>query len=363
MKNIKQLKNIKQTKNIKQIENKKQTKNIKQIENIKQIKNIKQTKNKKQIQKIQQIKYTDKRYPETLKKIKNPPQKLYVIGDATLLNKQSIAIVGSRKASEYGKKYTALFSNNIANSNIAVVSGLALGIDSMAHKYSMEEQGKTIAVIASGFEHIYPNENIPLYQEIIKNGGCIVSEYPPETKIDMKLFPKRNRIIAGLSMAVIVIEAKYRSGSSITAKYALEQKKQVFCLPHSIEDKNGVGCNNLIKKGAKLIAKASELNKYLGTKIEDSNIEEVLTEGRITSPNIIKNQISLKPKVKKEKIQTTIEKEYQPIYNLLLKKVMTNNEIAKKLEWPISQVNQMLTMMEIKGYITSMAGNEFKIKE
>ena len=336
---------------------------INKIKNTKHVKNTKKIKDIKQVQKIQQIKYTDNEYPEKLKKIKNPPQTLYVVGDATLLNKQSIAIVGSRDASEYGKKYTALFSSSISNSNIAVVSGLALGIDAVAHKYAMEKQGKTIAVIASGFEHIYPKENIPLYQAILKNGGCIVSEYPPETKLNMQAFPIRNRIIAGLSMAVIVIEAKYRSGSSITAKYALEQKKEAFCLPHSIEDKNGIGCNNLIKRGAKLITKASELNKYLGTNIKDTNIEEIFTENRVITQNIIENQRSSKPKVKKDKIETKkIEKEYQPIYNLLLKKSMTNNEIAQKLEWPISQVNQILTMMEIKDYITSIVANEFKIK-
>ncbi len=342
-----------------EIEKRIKTIEINRIKNTKHVKNTKQIKDIKQAQKIQQIKYKDEEYPEKLRKIKNPPQTLYVVGDATLLNKQSIAIVGSRDASEYGKKYTALFSSSIANSNIAVVSGLALGIDTTAHKYAIEKQGKTIAVIASGFKHIYPKENIPLYQAILKNGGCIVSEYPPETKIDMKFFPTRNRIIAGLSMAVIVIEAKYRSGSSITAKYALEQKKEAFCLPHSIEDKNGVGCNNLMKKGAKPITKASELNKYLGTNIKDTNIEEIFTEDRITSHNIIESKMLSKSKVKKDKI----EKEYQPIYNLLLKKSMTNNEIAQKLEMPISQVNQVLTMMEIKNYITSMAGNEFKIKE
>ncbi len=306
------------------------------------------------------------------------------MGDVSLLNKQSIAIVGSRDASEYGKKYAALFSSSIANSNVAVVSGLALGIDAIAHEYSMEKQGKTIAVIASGFSHIYPKENIPLYQAILKNGGCIVSEYPSETKPNMQAFPIRNRIIAGLSMAVVVIEAKYRSGSSITAKHAIAQKKELFCLPHSIEDKYGVGCNNLIQKGAKLITKPSELNKYLGTNIKDRNIQEVLTEAGVTQEIVIEDKMFTKQRAKKEEIETEpisskekiekiktktnlqrtiVEKEYAPIYKLLSKKTMTNNEIAQKLEWPISHVNQMLTMMEIRGYIEEIPGNEFKIKE
>ncbi len=286
---------------------------------------------------------TDKKYPEKLRTIKNPPQKLYVMGDANLLNKQSIAIVGSRDASEYGKKYAALFSNSIAHSNIAVVSGLAVGIDSIAHQNAMKEKGKTIAAIASGFSHMYPKENIPLYQAILKNGGCIVSEYPPETKPNMQAFPMRNRIIAGLSMAVIVIEAKHRSGSSITARHALQQKKQVFCLPHSIEDKNGVGCNRLLKNGAKIITKASELQNYLSITIKDTNPFKESTQSFLPI--------------------TSVEQDYQPIYQVLLNGPMDNNQLAQTLKCSISHVNQMLTIMELKGYIEAIPGNEFQIKQ
>ena len=274
------------------------------------------------------------------------------MGDETLLNRPSIAIVGSRDASDYGKKYAALFSNSIANSNVTVVSGLALGIDSIAHQYAMEKKGKTIAVIASGFFHIYPKENISLYQSILEKGGCIITEYSPETKPSMQAFPIRNRIIAGLSMAVLVIEAKYRSGSSITANYALEQKKEVFCLPHSLEDKNGIGCNRLLRKGAKIITKASELKEYLKIDIKDT----MLPKQKLSKEEIINKKSTLQ--------STKVEKEYDPIYQLLLQqKSMTNNEIAQRLAWPISHVNQMLTMMEIKEYIKAIPGNEFQIKE
>ena len=146
-------------------------------------------------------------------------------------------------------------------------------------------------------------------------------------------------------MAVIVIEAKYRSGSTITARYALEQGKEVFCLPHRLEDKYGVGCNRLIQKGAKLITKVSELEKYLEISIEKRNIENNMKKPNITLPN------------------GTIEQEYRPIYEMLLQHPMSSNELALRLKWPISSINQTLTIMEIKGYIQALPGNEFQIKE
>lgn len=258
-------------------------------------------------------------------------------------------MVGSRDASDYGKKYTALFSNSIASSNITVVSGLAVGIDSIAHQNAMKEKGKTMAVIGSGFSHIFPEENFLLFEQILENGGCILSEYPPETKPNMQAFPIRNRIIAGLSMAVIVIEAKHRSGSGITARYALEEGKEVFCIPHSIEDKRGAGCHHLIQKGAKLITKPSQIGEYLGITIEEKN--KMNRDGNLK-----------KQSLEQAYIKTKIEKEYEPIYHLLLCHPMTSNEIARKLQWPISSIHQRLTIMEMKGYITAMPGNEFVVK-
>lgn len=269
-------------------------------------------------------------------------------GNIELLQKPSIAIVGSRDATKYGKKYASQFASSIANSNITIVSGLAMGIDSIAHENSIEKEGKTIAVLGSGFNHIYPRENEELFKKIIEKGGLVISEYPPNTEPDLKVFPFRNRIIAGLSMAVLVVEAKFRSGSSVTARYAFKQGKEVFCLPHTLEDKNGVGTNNLLKVGAKLITKPQEIGEYLNTKIiDEKNINRKTTE-------IQNNTI---PKVKE------LEKEYQEIYKILLKGKNNINMLTQKLNLPISTLNGYLTMMEIKGYIISLPGNEFKIKE
>lgn len=269
-------------------------------------------------------------------------------GNIELLNKPSIAIVGSRDATTYGKKYAAQFANSIARSNITVVSGLAIGIDSVAHENSIGEAGKTIAVLGSGFNHIYPKENENLFKEIIEKGGLIISEYPPNTKPNLKNFPFRNRIIAGLSIAVLVVEAKFRSGSSVTARYAFKQGKEVFCLPHTLEDKNGVGTNNLLKAGAKLITKPQEIGKYLNTKIvKEKNIDK----------EIAKPEKSIIIKVEE------LEEEYQSIYKILLNGPISVNGLAQKLNLPISTLNSYLTIMEIKGYITSLPGSEVKIKE
>lgn len=297
---------------------------------------------------IKEILDIDKEYPEKLKRISNHPKRLFAVGDVELLHKSSIAIVGSRDASEYGKKYAASFASSMARSNITVVSGLAIGIDSVAHENSMLEEGKTIAVLGSGFNHIYPKENNRLFKEIIENGGLIISEYPPNTIPNLKNFPFRNRIISGLSMAVLVVEAKFRSGSGITARYAFNQGKEVFCLPHMLDDKNGVGTNNLLKSGAKLITKPQEIGKYLDVKIvEGKNINKNLSK---TNKNI---------KIKSEQL----EKEYQGIYKILLKGQTSIDMLAQKLNLPIATINAYLTIMEIKGYITSLPGNEVKIKE
>lgn len=167
------------------------------------------------------IKITDNKYPRRLRDIKNPPKQLYVEGNTELLNNNSLAIVGSRKCTSYGIKYAKQFASEISKNNITIVSGLAIGIDTVAHEFSKNFKGKTIAVMGCGLDQIYPKENKELYKQILEDGGCIISEYVNGTKVDTKKFPKRNRIISGISMAVLVIEATYRSGSTITARYRI----------------------------------------------------------------------------------------------------------------------------------------------
>ena len=156
--------------------------------------------------------------------------------------------------------------------DIIIISGLAKGIDSKAHQTCINSGGKTIAVIGSGFNNIYPKENEKMYKRIIETGGTIVSEYAPDTPVDSRNFPKRNRIVSGLSEGVVMIEGKYRSGTTITAQYALNQNKKVFCLPHSISNSYWIGPNSIIQKGGILITKADDIIKEFqkdGIKFKD----------------------------------------------------------------------------------------------
>lgn len=168
----------------------------------------------------------------------------------SILKEPSIAIVGCRKYSEYGKKSAYYFSYNLARAGLIIVSGLAKGIDSFSHLGCLAAGGKTIAVIGSGLDNIYPKENLELANKIIECGGCIVSEYPLGIKPEKNHFPARNRIISGLSKAVLVIEAQENSGTSITVDFALEQGRDVFAVPGNINSKNSKGTNLLIQEGA-----------------------------------------------------------------------------------------------------------------
>ncbi len=201
--------------------------------------------------KIIKIDLESKFYPERLKNIYNPPKQVYCLGNLDLLNyKETIAIIGSRNYSSYGKKAANDFSFNLAKNNFCVVSGLARGIDSFAHIAALNAKGKTIAVLGSGLDNIYPKENINLAKRIVENDGLIISEYELGSKPLKQHFPARNRIISGLSDGVLVIEATKNSGTNITVDFALEQGKDVFVVPGNIYSVTSDGTNFLIKEGA-----------------------------------------------------------------------------------------------------------------
>lgn len=223
----------------------------------------------------------------------------------------------------------------------------------------MKEEGKTIAVIGSGFNHIYPEENINLVKEIIKNGGVIISEYPPNTEANLSNFPMRNRIIAGLSECTIVVEAKFRSGSSVTARHSNMQGKKVYCVPGRIDDKTGRGTNNLIKKGACILTDINQILIELG---EEKIQENEKTKIKVREEN--KKQIQCEEErknTKKKKIK--VQKEYREIYELLSKTPINIDEISRTLNINIAEVNMKLTMMEIEGLVEVLPGNIIKKQE
>lgn len=284
-----------------------------------------------------ELNISDELYPKKLLLLRKPPQKLFIEGNIELLNNPTLAIVGSRKITEYGKKYAALFSSKISSYGVSIISGLALGIDTVAHENSKNSSGKTIAVIGSGFNKIFPEENSVLAKQIIDFGGCIISEYPPDSKVDMKNFPRRNQIICGLSDGILVIEATKKSGSTLTGNLGLSYNKNVFCIPRNIGEIKGTGTNDLIKKGAKLVTSPQDILQEFNI-----NYEFTLKQEQISLPNI-----NIKP-------------EYQEIFNLFSTTPISIEELCKKSKLSISEINQKLTLMEIEGYIKSLPGNKFE---
>lgn len=200
--------------------------------------------------KFELITINDRFYPMQLKQIYDAPKKLYVRGNKEILGGFGIAIVGCRDNTKYGEIITKNLAYNLAKNGVNIISGLAKGIDSFAHIGAIYAKGRTIAVLGNSIDSIYPKENEIIAQKIIEYGGAIISEYPIGSKIEKKNFPARNRIISGLSQGVIVVEAKEKSGSLITADFALEQGRDVYAVPGSITSSNSVGTNNLIKDGA-----------------------------------------------------------------------------------------------------------------
>ena len=201
----------------------------------------------------------DKEYPHKLKVIYDPPIVLYIKGNKKILNEKAIAIVGCRLCTNYGADVAKKIAYTLSLNNINVISGLAKGIDSFAHKGSITGKGKTIAVVGCGLDRVYPEQNKVLFNEIINNKGAIISEYIVGTKPLAKNFPKRNRIISALSNGVVVVEAREKSGTLITVDFALEQGKNIYAVPGNIDSLNAFGTNELIKQGAKVFTNIQDI--------------------------------------------------------------------------------------------------------
>ncbi len=214
---------------------------------------------------IRMVLYTDEAYPEALRHLYDPPMALFVKGQLPREDEWMISIVGARRSTDYGQQIAKMFGRGLAKAGISIVSGMARGIDSAAHFGALEGAGKTYAVLGCGTDICYPKDNMDLYEEVIENGG-LISEYPPGAQPIGWRFPRRNRIIAGLSKGILVVEAAQHSGSLITANQALEQGKDIFVIPGRITDPRSEGCLNLIRQGGKLVMSPEDILKEYGIK-------------------------------------------------------------------------------------------------
>ncbi len=223
------------------------------------------------IQHIQLLLNTEKEFPKLLTEIPWKPHALYFKGNLPDTTELSIAIVGTRKATAQGLQYAAQFTKTLTESNLQIISGLALGIDTAAHQAALENRGKTFAVLANGLDDVYPKQNKRLADAILKSGGGLISEYPPKTPSLPRFFLERNRIVSGLSKGTLIIEAPERSGTLATARFATEQNREVFVIPGLINHDNYKGSNKLIQHGAMLVTRPEDVLEALGVSTKKSN--------------------------------------------------------------------------------------------
>lgn len=284
--------------------------------------------------KIYCLNKTDKNYPTNLKQIENAPVILYAKGNINILNERSVSIVGTRKITSYGREVTEIFCEGLVRSGISIVSGLARGVDTIAHKSTLRFNGTTIAVLANGLDTVYPPENKILAQEIVQNGGCLLSEYPLGYPAFPANFINRNRIISGITDCILVVEGAEKSGTLVTAGHAAEQSKTVFAVPGQITSPMSQAPLYLIKNGAKIATSPKDILDELGWQeiIERKSIEKILPEGE-----------------DEEKILTILESE--PLHL---------DEIARISSLDTGIVSARLTIMEMKGLIKNLGGGSYR---
>lgn len=285
------------------------------------------------------IEYSSELYPEKLRGIEKPPSRLYVLGNVKILNEVGIAVVGSRTNTEYGEKMCKKFVKGLLEYNINIISGLAFGIDSIAHKSCLKNGGKTIAVLPSGLKNICKATNKMLIEEIIKNDGAVISEYENTTKADSNKFLERNRIVAGLGVGTLVVEAGYRSGTSVTARFTQQNEKPVFCVPSSLENIKGILTNELIQKGAKLVR----------------NAEDIIQEINKINPEIE----FYKREVRRKNLYFDISSELLNVYKEITNIPKDLNQISRETGLSISEVNYKTMMLQLEDKIIELPGQRF----
>jgi DNA processing protein len=283
--------------------------------------------------KVKVITFLDKDYPENLKNIYDPPVVLYVKGEILPEDKLSIAIVGSRLASFYGLQTAEKLGFELASHGITVVSGLARGIDSSAHKGALKAKKRTIAVLGSGLANIYPEEHKELAKRISES-GAVVSEFPMTMIPDKGNFPRRNRVISGLSLGVVCVEAAEKSGALITCDYALEQGREVFAVPGKVDSITSKGTNKLIKQGAKLAQGTEDI-------LEELNIELLYhsANGEFLNP--------------------LLDKDESLVYTLLSSEPKYIDDICQESGVSLSRISKILLGMEIKKFAKQLPGKNF----
>ena len=285
--------------------------------------------------KIKIYKLDDKDYPQKLKQIKNPPKRLYVLGKLPKKNKKTVAIVGSRTCSDYGSSVAKILAKTLSQNGVQVISGLALGIDTSAHIGAIEANSETFAVLGCGVNICYPSYNFNVYEKILELNGGIISELEENKEPLAFNFPLRNRIISGLSDIVIIVEASKKSGALITADYAIEQGKDVYCVPGRLGDRLSIGTNTYIKNGANIITDVTDVLDRLGV-IKDKRLPE------------------------KKFDENTLDYFEKLVYQTLTYESKHFDEIIMETKLPFEKLSNVLMSLQLSGICQSTGINYYK---
>jgi DNA processing protein len=292
------------------------------------------------------ITWEDDNYPLFLREIYDPPPLIYFMGDINVVKSFCLAIVGSRRNTLYGKEIAYKFASILSDYGVTIVSGMARGIDTWAHKGVIDVGGKTAAVLGCSLEICYPPENKTIREKIIDN-GLLISEFPPGSSPLPQNFPRRNRIISGLSQGIIVVEAGEKSGALITAEFALEHGREVFAIPGSISSPYSKGCHKLIKEGAKLVENVEDILEELQFSFEIEGFPSSDNKGQ---KKIVNNNSD---------VQLNFSADEFNLLEVVPYEALTLEEIAIHSNMPLSKVNALLLELELKGVIKQLPGKYF----
>ncbi len=302
------------------------------------------------------VTWADPEYPSLLRQIYDPPPVLYACGDLNALSQTAIAMVGTRKPSMSGKEMAWQFAYDLARYNITIVSGLALGIDAAVHKACLAAAGRTIAVMGTGIDCIYPRQHRTLAEKIIQN-GLLLSEFPLKTPAIAGHFPRRNRIISGLTSATLVVEAAIKSGSLITARLALEQNREVMAIPGSIQNPQARGCHYLLQQGAKLVTTVSDIVEEL----QQGHRKDESSERRLVGLENKTQQIGQTIEVKNSKPKLTLASKNENLVKCIEFEITTVDQILVRSGLDIEHVMCGLAELELNGEIASIPGGYIRL--
>jgi len=317
------------------------------------------------------IHWHDPAYPQRLKETDDAPPVLYLRGTLPAVDAPSIAVVGTRRPTDYGYRVTADLCASLAGHGVIVVSGLALGIDSRAHKATVDAGGTTVAVLGNGLDTVYPRENLRLAERIVAEGGAIISEFPIGIRPEASNFPRRNRIISGMTLGTLVTEAGETSGTRWTVYHALEQNREIFCVPGSVYSESSRLTNRLIREGAKLVCNVNDILVEIGLETSERQIPLDLSDARASSNGPAKSGSNGSAETTRNGYHDSVECQSTPpetpdsdeaeLLQHIAREPVHIDDLVTLSGRPIAEISGLLTMLELKGLVTQVGTMHYQL--